>query len=510
MKNYYIYLRKSRADNPQEAIENVLERHENILQKYAKEKLGFKIADDYIFREVVSGETIDARPKMQKLLSCIEEGCVTAVLIVEPQRLTRGDLSDCGRIINTFKYSDTPIITPQKTYNLNEKYDRKFFEMELMRGNDYLEYTKEILARGRLSSVSEGKYIGNTAPYGYNRYKLPDQKGWSLAINEEEASVVKLIYKLYLEDSIGAVKIADTLTALKFKPRNKKYWTAPTVREILTNIAYTGKIKFGERALVKTMQNGQIVKSRPRSKSYIIADGLHKAIIDEDTFNAVQIKLESHTVVNQKSKNDDIANPLSGILICSDCGAKIQQRPKGGRTAQDSLLCKTRNCPCVGSYTYIVENRLLEALAVWLKDYKLNTAHKASDTNIYERSLKTLTDNLNTLNTQLENAYTFVETGIYTKEIFAKRYRELTEQIDSTKISIKQINETIKAENKKNSLEKEAVTSCEALIENYFLLSSNKLKNDLLKKVLKKAEYTKHKGGAGYLDSFTLKIFPKI
>lgn len=101
MKNYYIYLRKSRADNPLEAIENVLERHENILQKYAAEKLGFIIAENYIFREVVSGETIAARPKMQRLLSYIEDGYVTAVLVIEPQRLTRGDLSDCGRIINT-------------------------------------------------------------------------------------------------------------------------------------------------------------------------------------------------------------------------------------------------------------------------------------------------------------------------------------------------------------------------------------------------------------------------
>ena len=68
MDEYYIYLRKSRADSPLESVEDVLARHETMLQDLALKKLGYRIREDHILREVVSGETIIERPKMIELL----------------------------------------------------------------------------------------------------------------------------------------------------------------------------------------------------------------------------------------------------------------------------------------------------------------------------------------------------------------------------------------------------------------------------------------------------------
>lgn len=169
---YLIYLRKSRADGEHESVEEVLAKHHRILQDYAVSKLGGAIPEEYIYREVVSGETIQDRPEMKKILDRIQTEDITGVLVVDPQRLSRGDLSDCGTIIRAFRYTDTLIITPPKTYDLAEKFDRKFFEMELMRGNDYLEYIKEIMNRGRLASVNEGNFIGSVPPFGYDKIKV--------------------------------------------------------------------------------------------------------------------------------------------------------------------------------------------------------------------------------------------------------------------------------------------------------------------------------------------------
>ena len=166
------YLRKSRADNSSESIEEVLQKHENQLREYARHVLNIELSDTFILREVISGETIDARPQMQKLLKLIENPGLKAVLVIEPQRLSRGDLEDCGHLINTLRFTNTIVITPVRTYNLEDKYDRKFFEMELTRGNDYLEYTKEILRRGVLASVNQGNYIASSAPYGYRKVSL--------------------------------------------------------------------------------------------------------------------------------------------------------------------------------------------------------------------------------------------------------------------------------------------------------------------------------------------------
>ena len=128
MKNVLIYLRKSRQDNESETVEEVLERHEKQLQEYAIKTFGHAIQEENIYREVVSGETIDNSPQVKAMFDRMQREDVKGVLVIEPQRLTRGDLYECGLVVHTFRYSKTLVITPTKTYDLEDKYDRKFFE----------------------------------------------------------------------------------------------------------------------------------------------------------------------------------------------------------------------------------------------------------------------------------------------------------------------------------------------------------------------------------------------
>ena len=150
-----VYLRKSRTDDPTMTVEEVLEKHESILDEWAEKNLDEKVPEKNKYREVVSGETIDDRPEIKKILKLVESPRYKAILIVEVQRLSRGDLEDAGRLIKLLRYSNTIVITPQKTYDLRDEYDRDAFERELKRGNEYLEYTKKILDRGKLLSVRE-------------------------------------------------------------------------------------------------------------------------------------------------------------------------------------------------------------------------------------------------------------------------------------------------------------------------------------------------------------------
>ena len=121
---YCLYLRKSRADSEAEARGEgeTLARHEKALLDLAK-KLNLNITA--IYREIVSGETIAARPVMQQLLQEVEQGIWDGVLVMEVERLARGDTIDQGIVAQTFKFSDTKIITPIKTYNPNNEFDLK-------------------------------------------------------------------------------------------------------------------------------------------------------------------------------------------------------------------------------------------------------------------------------------------------------------------------------------------------------------------------------------------------
>ena len=92
------YLRKSQSDDPLLTVEEVLSKHEAILDEWAEKNLGGVVPEENKFREVVSGETISGRPEIQKVLRLIESPKYKAVKVVEPQRLTRGDLEDLSLI----------------------------------------------------------------------------------------------------------------------------------------------------------------------------------------------------------------------------------------------------------------------------------------------------------------------------------------------------------------------------------------------------------------------------
>jgi DNA invertase Pin-like site-specific DNA recombinase len=163
------YLRKSRSDDPTLSVEEVLAKHESLLRDWQERNLDANIPEGNVYREVVSGETINSRPEFKKLLKRIESPKIKAVLVVECARLGRPDLEEIGKLSKLFRYTETIIITPQRMFDLRDEYDREQFERELMRGNDYLEYTKKILTRGKELSLRAGWYINAVTPYGYER-----------------------------------------------------------------------------------------------------------------------------------------------------------------------------------------------------------------------------------------------------------------------------------------------------------------------------------------------------
>lgn len=432
---YLIYLRKSRADGEHESVEEVLAKHHRILQDYAVSKLGGAIPEEYIYREVVSGETIQDRPEMKKILDRIQTEDITGVLVVDPQRLSRGDLSDCGTIIRAFRYTDTLIITPPKTYDLAEKFDRKFFEMELMRGNDYLEYIKEIMNRGRLASVNEGNFIGSVPPFGYDKIKVG--KSYTLTPNAE-ADTVRLMFELWTKEGLGTTTIANRLNTLHIRPRKSELWSSASVRDMLRNPVYIGKIRWNWRKTIKKYEDGELISSRPKSKKedWILVDGKHEPIISEETFNASLAKFGAVPKVKAAS---GLCNPFAGILRCS-CGRPMIYQPQ--RASAPRLHCAYQMRCGNRSATYAeVEEEVIKALRSLAADLKemLNgnsaetpKAHKAITVNLQKE--------LNALETQQDRLYEFLEQGIYTSEVFVKRNaalaqrrKELQEAIEEAK-----------------------------------------------------------------------------
>ena len=164
MEQYIEYLRKSRFDRDylDLSVEETLKRHQEILDRLARDR-GFYIAK--VYREVVSGESIAARPEVQKMLEEVSSGIYTGVLVVDVERLARGNSADQAYISQIFQFSGTRIITPSKTYDPTDEFDQEYFEFGLFMSRREYKTINRRLVRGRQSSASEGKYVGSVAPY---------------------------------------------------------------------------------------------------------------------------------------------------------------------------------------------------------------------------------------------------------------------------------------------------------------------------------------------------------
>ena len=157
---YCIYLRKSRADFEAESHGEgeTLSRHRTALIALANKQ---NLSVTKIYEEVVSGDTIAARPVMQQLLEDVSAGLWKGVLVMEVERLARGDTMDQGLVAQTFKYSNTLIVTPLKTYNPNDEFDEEYFEFGLFMSRREYKTINRRLQRGREASAREGKFIAS-------------------------------------------------------------------------------------------------------------------------------------------------------------------------------------------------------------------------------------------------------------------------------------------------------------------------------------------------------------
>ena len=353
------YKRKSRSDDPMLSIEEVLAKHEAILNEWIERNLDAPIPPENCFNEIVSGETINSRPEFKKLLKRIESPKIKAVLIVECARLGRPDLEEIGKISKLFRYTNTIIITPQRMFDLRDEYDREQFERELMRGNDYLEYTKKILTRGKEISLRQGYYINAVIPYGYERDWVYEgkRKRPTLAIVEEEAKVVQMIFDWYANEQIGTMRICHRLNAMGIPPRKGEIWKKSTISRMLKNEHYIGKIVLKKHIKVNSVHDQEIVTQTKFNDEFEMVDGKHSPIIDEELFNRANNKL--HKFVSVKP-NETLQNPFASIFKC-ECG-RAMKRNKNRNTFR--YLCDEQTLCGNAS---VLESELIPAVTEILK-----------------------------------------------------------------------------------------------------------------------------------------------
>lgn len=422
-----IYLRKSRADLDDESKGHgdTLARHRKTLLELAGR---LHVAVGKIYPEVVSGETIASRPQMQALLHDLEAGLWEAVLVMEVPRLTRGSQIDQGMIANAFKYTHTLIITPEKIYDPNDSADEDMLDFGMFFSRFEWKSINKRQQAGRRASAKEGKYIGSIPPYGYQRQKLPHEKGWTLIPDPETAPIVQRVFNLLTESQLSQHAIAMQLNAEGISSPRGSEWKVSTVQRLVRNVHYAGYITASHRPRMKSLQDGKITVSRPVNPEIKLYPGRHEALVSPEQFRKAAVLLAQ----NKRPPVPHIHglnNPLSGLIVCSACGKRMQRRNMPLGPAQ--LICTTRGCPTVSSNMDEVTDLVLQSMVQWLQKFELsagpledflpNIGEKHLRLSAIERSLKKLQAREN-------RAFELVETDVYSPEDFRERRQALTNE----------------------------------------------------------------------------------
>lgn len=362
-----IYLRKSRSDDPLLSVEEVLAKHEQMVDDWvsASASISGPVPEDNRLREVVSGETLSSRPRMQELLRRVEGSKIRAILVKEPSRLSRGSLKEIGHIVEILRYSGTLVLTLQYAYDLEDDRDRELFERDLMRGNEYLEYSKKIMQDGKLLAAKSGQYIGQRPPYGYKKVVYKDGKKTCRTLEPipEEAEVVRRIFGLYCS-GVGSTGICETLEKEHARAPQGKNWSPTTISNILFNVHYLGKVRWNYRKKTLSVEDGEIRRRRLLAEDYLVFDGLHPAIIDQEVWDKVH---EIKGKIPKHHTDKEMKNPLAKIMYCS-CGKAMaykQNRHKGKNVGLPRLGCSYPRCKESGS---VIMQEVLDEIAAVLRE----------------------------------------------------------------------------------------------------------------------------------------------
>lgn len=424
-----IYLRKSRVDLEAErsGAGNTLSRHRQTLTDLAKRQ-DRQIGE--IYEEICSGDSIASRPEMQRLLHDVEAGRWDSILVMEIERLARGDSIDQGVVAQAFKYSGTKIVTPMKIYDPQNEFDEEFFEFGLFMSRREYKTIKRRLQAGQLAAVKEGRYMGKTAPLGYRRVRVENGKGWTLEIVPETAAHVQHIFQLALQ-GYGLQKIARTLNAEGIPSAQGKTWSEFTVRTILDNVVYRGDVSWGKRPSVKTSTGGVVSKTRPCSDTYLICEGLHEPIVTREIFAAAQ-EQRRRFPAPPVHQNAALHNPFQGLLYCRLCGQRLQLCLKSS-TGKRSFVCRNLACDNISATQEVVEHAVHDALVRWTREYSFSLDHAdAADLEQERASIQTRCDQiaaqLQQQNQRMSRAYDMLELGVYQPEEFQIRRAELQKQ----------------------------------------------------------------------------------
>lgn len=347
-----LYERLSRDDDLVGDSNSIITQ-KRLLESFAAQH-GFSNCQHYT-DDGISGSTF-SRPSWERMIADIEAGKVSTVIVKDMSRVGRNYLQTGYYTEVYFPQNHVRFIAISNGIDSNEKGSEDIAPFLNVMNEWYIRDVSKKIRQACQVRANAGIALSNIVPYGYKR-SPEDKHKW--LVDEEAAAVVKRIFQMALKGQ-GLGVIARTLREEKIErpsyymvtrklnkvatDMSRPYdWSDKTVGDILARPEYIGHT-INRRTYTESYKDRRVHKNDPAD--WQVIRNTHEAIIDEETFNAVQ------KIRQTRRRVDTIgaANVLTGLVYCSDCGCKMynhrgrrsQRKPRpDGKLRQSSYECST-------------------------------------------------------------------------------------------------------------------------------------------------------------------------
>lgn len=440
-KKVAIYCRVSTTEQAEEGYS--IDEQNIKIREYC-EREGHEIYNLYEDRGI-SGKNITNRPGIKQLLQDATENKFDLVIVWKLNRISRKLLD----ILN--------IVELLNKHNIAFRSLTENFETETPSGKLQLnimgaigEFERETIAEnvkmGLLARAKEGRWNGGVV-LGYDLVELNNEgkkrKNTVLKINEKEANTVRRIFELYSQGH-GYKAVVNRVNKEGHKTKRNGEFAVSTVKEILQNPVYIGKIRYNVRQDWSKKRRNNI------NPNPILSDGIHEPIIDVETWNKVQVILKERS--KKHNKVYDCEFPLTGILKCHVCGAGMTinrstaKRKDGTRRINEYYSCGnwknkgTAVCNSNSIRVEVADEYVLNKIMELINDESILRKVIDNINNNKSTKLKPILEQLEQINKDIEKLIDkksknieLFEDGILDKSELSTRVKSINDDIEKLK-----------------------------------------------------------------------------
>ncbi len=268
-----------------------------------------------------SGKSIEGRPDFKRMLNDISQGLeIDYILVYKLSRFGR----NAADILSSLEYVQSygvNLICIEEGIDSSMTAGRLLISVLSAVAEIERENIIEQTMNGRREKARQGRWNGGFAPYGY---KLENGK---LFIAEDEAETIRIIFDKFINTDMGYNGVAKylNLQGIKKKVRQNSplsEWSAKTIKELIDNPIYCGKLSYGRRTKEKVKGTKNEYR-QVRTDNYILVDGEHEAIISIEDWNRAKEKRNTTGIKAPSKIGRDRAHLLTGILKCPVCGSPM-------------------------------------------------------------------------------------------------------------------------------------------------------------------------------------------